>query len=138
MPLVLDTGPLLALLDADDPAHSSCVRMVDEVREDLVVPICVLVEVDYWTRKLLGHEAWDVFVDDVCAGAYRVEVLTIDDLRRAAELEHVYHELDLGLVDASVIALCERLGETKVATLDRRDFSIVRPRHCDHLRLLPA
>ncbi|MFN2569475.1 MAG: hypothetical protein ABR564_07730 [Candidatus Dormibacteria bacterium] len=42
------------------------------------------------------------------------------------------------LVDASVIALCERLGETKVATLDHRNFSLVPPHHCDNLELLPA
>src|SRR5919201_5963883 len=46
--LVLDTGPLLALLDADDPDHARSVAMVDEAREDLVIPTCVLVEVDYW------------------------------------------------------------------------------------------
>jgi predicted nucleic acid-binding protein len=49
-----------------------------------------------------------------------------------------YPKLGLGLVDASVIALAERLGETKVATLDRRRFSVVRPRHCEHLELLPG
>lgn len=137
MALVLDTGPVLALLDAGDPAHARTVAMVDEVAEDLVLPACILVEVDYWTRKLLGAEAWDVLVEDVAAGAYRLEQLGVDDLVRAAELERLYAELDLGLVDAAVIALCERLGETKVATLDRRDFSVVRPRHCDALHLLP-
>jgi hypothetical protein len=136
--LVLDTGPVLALLDAGDPAHESCVEMVDEIGEDLVVPTCVLVEIDYWARKLLGTEAWDVFVTDIAAGAYRLEPLTLDDLQRAAQLERDYADLDLGLVDASVIALCERLGETKVATLDRRDFSVVRPSHCESLDLLPA
>jgi len=136
--LVLDTGPILALLDAGDPAHQRSVEMVDELREDLVVPTCVLVEVDYWAHKLLGDEAWAVFVQDVVVGAYRLEPLTLDDLQRAAELESEYADLDLGLVDASVIALCERLGETKVATLDRRDFSVVRPRHCESLSLLPA
>jgi predicted nucleic acid-binding protein len=136
--LVLDTGPILALLDAGDPAHGASVAMVDEVREDLVVPTCVLVEVDYWAHKLLGQATWDIFVEDISSGAYRLEPLTVPDLERAAELERQHRELDLGLVDASVIALCERLGETKVATLDRRDFSVVRPRHCDSLRLLPA
>jgi len=111
--------------------------MVDELREDLVVPSCVLVEVDYWARKILGPAAWDIFVDDITSGAYRLESLTVDDLRRASDLERQYQDLDLGLVDASVIALCERLGETKVATLDRRDFSVVRPSHCDSLHLLP-
>lgn len=137
MALLLDTGPVLALLDAGDPAHARTVAMVDEVAEDLVLPACILVEVDYWTRKLLGTEAWDVLVEDVAAGAYRLEQLGVDDLVRAAELERLYAEFDLGLVDAAVIALCERLGETKVATLDRRAFSVVRPRHCDALRLLP-
>jgi hypothetical protein len=136
--LVLDTGPILALLDAGDPAHAASVAMIEEVREDLVVPTSVLVEIDYWTHKLLGQESWEVFVEDVASGVYRLEQLTVDDLVRASELERQYAELDLGLVDASVIALCERLGETKVATLDRRDFSVVRPSHCDSLRLLPS
>ena len=129
---------MLALLDAGDPAHERCVSMVEQTAEDLVLPVCVLVEVDYWVRKQLGADAWEVFIDDVTSGAYRVEPLTVDDLVRAAELEHDYDDLDLGLVDASVIALCERLGEEKVATLDHRDFAVVRPRHCDSLRLLPA
>jgi len=136
--LVLDTGPILALLDAGDPAHTRSVAMVEELREDLVIPSCVLVEVDYWARKLLGPESWDILVEDITSGAYRLEPLTIDDLTRAAALERQYEDLDLGLVDASVIALCERLNETKVATLDRRDFSVVRPNHCDALHLLPA
>ncbi len=135
---MLDTGPILALLDAGDPAHERSVSMVEEIREDLVVPVCVLVEVDYWASKLLGQESWKVFVDDVAAGAYRLEPLTLPDLQRAAELERQYVELDLGLVDASLIAVCERLGETKVATLDRRDFSVVRPSHCASLHLLPT
>jgi predicted nucleic acid-binding protein len=111
--------------------------MVDDVHEDLVIPTCVLVEVNYWTRKLLGPAAWNIFVEDIASGAYRLEWLTIDDLKRASDLEHEYEDLDLGLVDASVIALCERLGETKVATLDRRDFSVVRPNHCSALHLIP-
>jgi uncharacterized protein len=56
----------------------------------------------------------------------------------AAQLEVQYADLDPGFVDASVIATCETLGETKVATLDRRHFTAVRPRHCDALTLLPG
>lgn len=138
MALVLDTGPILALLDASDPDHQACVAMVDQVAEDLVVPTPVLVEVDYWTMKLLGGETWAVFVDDIVRGAYRLEQVVEADLQRAAELEREYAGLDLGLVDASVISVCERLDEPKVATLDRRDFSLVRPRHVDALHLLPT
>lgn len=137
MALVLDTGPILALLDADDPDHHRCTAMVEEIKEDLVVPAPVLIEVDYWVLKLLGLSVWSAFVEDIAAGAYRLEQLTDADLIRAAELEGTYPDLDLGLVDASVVAICERLEETKVATLDRRDFSVVVPRHCEALHLLP-
>lgn len=135
--LILDTGPIVALLDAADPEHERCVAMVDEVGEDLVVPAAVLVEVDYWLLKLCGYEAWKTFVEDVARGAYRLHPLTESTLLRAMALEDKYSSLDLGLVDASVVATCEELGEPKVATLDRRDFSVVRPRHRDHLTLLP-
>lgn len=111
--------------------------MVELVREDLVVPSPVLVEVDYWLRKRGAVGAWRGFAQDVVEGAYRLVHPDEEDTRRAAELEEQYANLDLGFVDAAVIAICERLGETKVATLDHRHFSIVRPRHCERLRILP-
>jgi uncharacterized protein len=97
----------------------------------------VLVEVDYWLVKLGGPEVWSGFVADVQRDAYRLAHLMTADLTRAAELESAYQDLDLGMVDASIVALCERLKLTELATLDRHHFSIVRPRHCSHLTLLP-
>ena len=138
MALVLDTGPILALLDADDPAHTSCVSLLDDTDEPLVVVAPTLVEVDYWIRKRLQPEVWSIFVEDIARGAYRLEHLTDDDLTRVAELETAYSDLDLGMVDASVITVCEKLGEKKVATLDQRHFRAVRPRHCDYLELVPV
>ena len=138
MALILDTGVIVALLDASDPEHQRCVDLVATVGEDLVVPAPVLVEVDYWLLKLYGHEAWNTFVEDVERGAYRLLQLDEKAVVRAAELEHTYSSLDLGFVDAAVIVSCEQLGESKVATLDRRDFSVVRPSHCEALTLLPA
>lgn len=63
--------------------------------------------------------------------------LTRDDYRRAAELVLTYDNLPLGTTDAAVIALCERLGLAEVASLDRRHFTVVRPRHVKALTLLP-
>jgi hypothetical protein len=136
MALVLDTGPIVAAMNRGDPNHQRCAAMLAG-GEDFVVPGPVLVEVDYWLGKLVGPQAWADFVDDIVTGAYRVIHPSEGDLARAAELELAYADLRLGLVDATVIALCERLGETRVATLDRRHFAVVRPRHCAHLTLLP-
>jgi len=135
---VLDTSVLLALLEGRDPEHGRCAAVLQGLREDLVVPSPVLVELDYWLRKLGELDVWRIFTEDVAEGAYRLHHPDDEDLLRAADLEQRYADLDLGFVDASVIATCERLGETKVATLDRRHFSVVRPAHCDALTLLPG
>jgi predicted nucleic acid-binding protein len=137
MALVLDTGPILALLDATDPDHERCAGLVGDTREPLVVVGPTLVEIDYWIRKRLQPVAWTVLVEDIALGAYRLENLGAEDLLRVAELESKYGNLGLGMVDASVIAICERLQEEKVATLDHRHFGVVKPRHCKRLRLLP-
>lgn len=59
------------------------------------------------------------------------------DLVRIAELIETYADLRLGTVDASVLATAERLGTTTIATLDRRHFTILRPRHVDAFELVP-
>ena len=137
MALICDTGPLLAALDAADPDHERCARLLIDADEDLVVPALVLVELDYWCARRLTPEAWLVFLDDLLAGVYRVESPTVSDLARCRELQARYADLTLGVVDASVVALAERLGEPKVATLDRRHFRAVRPAHMDTLELRP-
>ena len=59
------------------------------------------------------------------------------DGTRMAKLVNQYDDLPLGTTDASAIALAERLGTREVATLDRRHFTVVRPRHVEALSLLP-
>ena len=138
MTLILDSGVVLALANRADRHHAACVDLVRSSRESLLLPAPTLVEIDYWFRKRLGIEAWHQFVEDIARGAFIVEPTEPEDLARAAELEEQYDNLDLGFVDASVIAVCERLGERKVATVDRRHFSIVAPQHVVRLELLPA
>ncbi|MGH2948643.1 MAG: type II toxin-antitoxin system VapC family toxin [Solirubrobacteraceae bacterium] len=137
MALVLDTGPLLAALDAADPDHERCATLIVDAREDLVVPMLVLAELDYWCHKRLGPDVWLEFLDDLLAGAYRAEPPTGRDLTRCRELQATYLDLRLGVTDASILALVERLDEPKVATLDHRHFGAVRPVHVDGLELRP-
>jgi uncharacterized protein len=135
--LICDTGPLLAALDAADPDHGPCARLLLESDEDLVVPALVLAELDYWCARRLPGGVWLVFLDDVLAGVYRVEPPTAVDLARCRALQARYDDLGLGVVDASVIALAERLGESAIATLDQRHFRAVRPAHVEALSLRP-
>ena len=136
MALLLDTGPIVAALDEDDPEHDRCLALLTG-DDDRLVPSPILAEVDYWLSKLGSLRAWTDFAADISGGAYRLIHPSEADLIRAAELELVYADLRLGFVDASIIALAERLNETRIATLDRRHFSVVRPRHCPHFTLLP-
>jgi predicted nucleic acid-binding protein len=76
-------------------------------------------------------------MEDLLVGAYRLETATIADLTRCQEIQIQYADQDVGVVDASVLALVERLGEDKLATLDHRHFSVLRPTHAEALRLLP-
>jgi predicted nucleic acid-binding protein len=137
MALILDTGPLYAALDRDDADHAACRRLIETAGEPLVVPSPVLVEVEYWTHRRLGTGAWLALLDDIDAGAFIVEDLAPGYYRRVRELCDRYADADVGFVDAAVLAVTERLGEPKLATLDRRHFGALRPRHVDALTLLP-
>lgn len=137
MALVCDTGPLLAALDEADPDHQRCAELLTDATEDLVVPSLVLAELDYWCLQRLGTDAWLLFLDDVIDGVYRTAAPAPSDLRRCRQLQEQYRDLRIGVVDASVIAVVERLGEDKVATLDHRHFATVRPSHVAALTLLP-
>jgi predicted nucleic acid-binding protein len=136
--LILDTGPLYASLDRSDHDHRACKRLIESAAEALVVPAPVLVEVDYWIHARLHSGVLTALLDDITAGAYLVESLLPGDYRRARDLCEGYADADLGFVDAAVLAVVERYGEDKLATLDERRFRVVRPRHVDSLRLLPG
>ena len=137
MALILDTGPVLASLDRSDADHRSCRRLIEATTEPLVIPAPVLVEVDYWIHMRLHPGVLIVLLDDITAGAYVVEALVPDDYRRIRQVCDRYADADIGFVDAAVLAIVERLNEPKLATLDRRHFGSLRPRHVDALRLLP-
>lgn len=138
MALILDTGPLYASLDRSDADHAACRSLIEEAREPVVVPAPVLVEVDYWIHVRLHPGVLVALLDDIAAGAYRVEDLTAGDYQRVRHLCDRHGDADIGFVDAAVLAVTERLGEPKLATLDRRHFHTLRPAHVEALQLVPG
>lgn len=135
MALVVDTGPLVAFLDATDPDHDRCEDLLQGSTEPRLVPVCVLVEVEYMLRP--WPTAFGALLAELRAGALELLDLPPRWFLRAGELVERYRDLPLGLVDATVVAATEMLAETKLATLDHRHFAVVRPAHTDALTLVP-
>lgn len=136
--IVVDTGPLVAIADADDRDHARCIVALGEASGPLVVPATVLTEVCYLIERELGPSAEAAFLESFRDGALTLVHITLDDLDRMAELVTTYADLPLGAVDASVIAVAERLSAAEIATLDQRHFTVVRPRHTGAFTLLPS
>ena len=63
--------------------------------------------------------------------------MTTEDLSRVHQILESYADNQLDFTDAAIVAMAERLAITRVYTLDRRDFSIIRPKHCDYFEILP-
>lgn len=135
--LIVDAGPLVAAAATADRNHERCLDLLSQALRPLVVPALVVTEVAYFLGDRIGQEAEQAFAGALRDGELVVEPVEPSDWIRIAELLEQYSDLPLGIVDASVVAACERLGAEDLATLDRRHFSIVRPRHCATLRLLP-
>lgn len=132
---VVDTGPLYAAADLDDADHAASVEALQRPDLELVVPVLVVAEVTYLIGTRLGASAEAAFLRGL--NQIEVEPPTTDDWQRIAELVDTYSDLPLGGTDASVLALAERLDAGVVITLDRRHFTVLRPRHRETIDLLP-
>ncbi len=123
---------------ADDADHERCAPLLQPAMYRRVVPAPVLVELDHMLSRELGADAFPKLLDTIKAGELDVEDLTASGYERVAELMRTYADLEVGFVDCAVLAVTERLGEPKLATLDHRHFGTMRPRHVEALALLPA
>jgi predicted nucleic acid-binding protein len=138
--IVCDTGPLVAAALANDDHHHASVELFTGLhlaRRPLLVPATVVAEVGYLLGREAGSKVESLFLDSLAARDFILVDLTAADCARMAELVRRYGDLPLGTTDASVIAVAERLGATEIATLDRRHFTVVRPRHVSAFTVLP-
>lgn len=138
VPVVVDSGALYALYDADDRHHAAVRAVIDEHRGPLIVPVALLAEIDYLLLEFLGVDAELDFLASLEAGAFSLEPFTGADLERVRELIATYRDLDLGLADAAVVATAERLRVRHLLTVDERDFRAVAPAGGQPFVLLPA
>jgi len=138
MAIVADSGAVYGLYDRRDASHAGLRAAVEKARDFIVLPAPTLGEIDYLLRLRLGNQALLQFLADIQEGAFLVESVTMADLRRCAALIEKYRNLDLGLSDASVVAVAERLGTDRILTVDQRDFRVIRSARGRPFHLLPA
>jgi uncharacterized protein len=132
--LIVDTGPLVATADRD---HVACRALLEGDEGPLVTTAMVIAEAAYLIDRQLGAKAEASLYASIIDGQLEVADLGVTDWQRIQDLVGTYSDLRLGGTDASVIALAERQGAVRIATLNRRHFAVVRPRHAAAFELLP-
>jgi len=121
--ITLDTSAILALIDRKDRDHVTVTTVLRDESPPYLVPAAVLGEVGYFIETRLGRRVMGTFLEDLRDGSFSLDCGE-DDLDRVRILVSRYADLQLGLVDAAVIACAERSGG-RTLTLDQRDFSVV-------------
>ena len=137
MAALVDTSFLFALTNQNDKSHTACVATAQNIRTRLIVPVTVLPEIAYLLDARLGHHIMRQFVKQIVNLGWSVESLNEGDLARAGELLEKYGDNRLDFVDATIVAIAERLNVRRVLTLDHRHFRIIRPLHTPSFELLP-
>jgi predicted nucleic acid-binding protein len=135
--ILVDTGPLVAAANRTDAHHAASVAVLANAKPPRLVPGLVIAEVSYLLARDAGSTVEAEFLRSFTTGFLTVVDLTATDLGPSAELVEQYADMPLGATDACLVAMAERLGIVELVTLDRRDFSVVRPRHVDTLTLTP-
>jgi len=123
--IVADTGAVIALIDADDRHHGPLRALFESDPDAWVLPWAILPEVDYLLSVHVGARAQEAFFADLAGGTLSVEWGDEPDLANAHRICRRHKGLRIGLVDAVVIAIAERLRPAAIATLDLRHFGAV-------------
>lgn len=124
-PLLVDTSGLIAALFADQRHHEECARVLRDAEQIILSPF-VLAETDYLIQKYGGIDAEIAFLEDVGAGAYLLVDMSELNVKSCVETIKQYRRLNIGLADASLVALARIYDAPDILTLDRRHFETLR------------
>ena len=122
--ILVDAGPLVALVDADDQYHKKCVAALKVLQEPLVTVWPPVTEAMY----LLGDlpKAQEALWEMLGRGVLQLLPLDLTDIPRMRELMSKYADPPMNLADAALVRVAEREGIRKIFTVDREDFSVYR------------
>lgn len=134
---LLDSGFLYADIDSNDRHYSAVRAVTRNIRGKIILPVPAIIETAYFVSLNLGPESLAEFLESILETGFVLEIPNAADYRRSAEIIRKYNDSNLDFVDACIFAMAERLNITKILTVDRRHFSIFRPKHCDAFEILP-
>jgi hypothetical protein len=133
--LLLDTGIVYAYYDRSDRWHARARKLIQGERRGLLLPAPIIPEVDHLLGHRLGAASRPAFYQGIIDGHYLVADLPRAAYPRVADINQQFEDLELGFVDAAIVALAEALQVQRVATTDRRHFEPLAGRFS--LQLLP-
>ncbi len=133
---IADTGFVVALMNQKDIRHLEVAEIYRQ-QQQILLPQTVLAEVAYLVDREVGTMMVATSLRYLLNSRFMILALTSEDLLRVAEILEIYQDSRIDFVDASVMAIAERLEITKVLTLDRRDFQLFRPKHCQFFEIMP-
>ena len=134
--ILVDTGPLVALIHQDDNEHRICKETFLTFSEPLGTVWPVLTEALYLLN--FSWEAQNALWEMIQAGAVEILPLGTDDVARMRDLMRKYRDLPMDLADAALVRVAERERLRRIFTLDRRDFQIYRPSRIGRFAVLPS
>ena len=133
--VLVDAGPLVAIVDRGDTHHARCVDALQGIREPLITVWPAVTEALFLVRESWPAQA--ALLEMLESGAVGLLPLDEDDVPRMTELMAKYRDLPLDRADAALVRVAERERLRHVFTLDQRDFRVYRPAGLGRLSLIP-
>ena len=137
MEVVADSGGVYAIYDASDEHHTRVSAFLRTHTPTILIPAPLLGELGHMLAEWLGESAVLQFLHDLDDGAYTLIDLTANDVQLILAVLAKYPRLSLGLCDASVVAVAQRLSIDRILTVDQKHFRVVRNAKGKPFELLP-
>jgi predicted nucleic acid-binding protein len=132
---LVDAGPLIALLQAEDPDHAACVAALKKLRGPLLTTWMAVTEAMHFLQPFAAAQS--ALLEMVERGALGILELGAGDLPAVRGLLKKYRDLPMDFADASLVHVAAREKLTAVFTLDRREFSVYRLPRGRQFRIIP-
>lgn len=134
--VLMDAGPLVALLDKADRHHLLCRRAIEGLDPEFIAVWPAIAEASHLLKKVDRGQA--TLLDLISSRRFKIATLDREDIPRIRELMAKYRDLPMDLADAAIVRVAERERINRVFTIDQKDFRVYRPSHIRQFTLLPS